>query len=266
MSSTTYSWTDDGSFTGTSPSQLKERYYTVKIAGTAVKGREVAGVFRIEVQPGFTMVSFPLQLTVNTLYEIFRDQLTGDVAESGADRIWYWTGSGYRYAWKFDSGGVLPQWDDKWIETDLGGETTITVNYGEAFFVQNRHAPQSFHVAGFVNLSSFNKQVSRGYQTFGTPYPVEVTLGATGLWESGAHGDLSESYADRVLFWDTSINSFRYAWLFDSGGAFPAWDGRWIETALGGETTIMIKPGTGYFFQDKVNDFIWVFPKPFTEP
>lgn len=255
---------DDGSLTGSHPSSVKERYYALKISGKNIKTREVAGSFRIEVSDKMTLVSFPLLMMVNRPDDIFQEQLAGDISPSQADRIWFWdTSSGkYRYIWKFDSNGGYPEWDDRWFEGLT--LTSLTLNPDEGFFVQSRHGIQSFQIVGFVSSTNREKNIIKGLQMIGSTYPLEVTLGVSGLRESGASGSTSPSRADRIWFWDPDLQRFRYAWLFDSGGKYPQFDRKWLEGYS--DTTIRLKPGYGYFFQDRLNDFIWVYPKPYEEP
>lgn len=250
-------------------------YYYVVTAVSDDTGAESAvsdrvGKFAKTIKQGMQIVSTPLILSLSQLKDVFAGQLTGAMNEANADRIWMWdksqTPEWFRYAWKFDSGGTYPDYDGLWYETALGGETTLAISADQGFFIQSKQATDQFiHFIGTVSdLANRTINIEPGLQLIGTTYPVEVTLEDAGFFEDGAHGALNEANADRIWMWDKSKNPewYRYAWLFDSGGAYPGYDGTWYETELGGETTMTLKPGFGYWYQNKGAVFTWTYPNP----
>jgi hypothetical protein len=84
------------------------------------------------------------------------------------------------------------------------------------------------------------------------------------LYESGATGALSGGQADRVWTW-TGLD-YRYAWLVDTGGLYPQYDGNWFTGNA--STDIELEPGKGYWIQvrDNHSAFIWNYPKHYSEP
>ena len=151
-------------------------------------------------------------------------------------------------------------------EITLARSQGVAISADQGFFIQSKQATDQFiHFIGTVSdLANRTINIEPGLQLIGTTYPVEVTLEDAGFFEDGAHGALNEANADRIWMWDKSKNPewYRYAWLFDSGGAYPGYDGTWYETELGGETTMTLKPGFGYWYQNKGAVFTWTYPNP----
>ena len=73
-------------------------------------------------------------------------------------------------------------------------------------------------------------------------------------------GGLTADESDRMWMWTGT--TYEMWWLYDSGGDWPDYDGKWFTT--GGSPMIM-EPGKGYWIQIREGHsaFTWNYPKPY---
>ena len=269
---TTYTWVDDGTKTGSIPYSVKERYYEIRHTGTDIPSYGWGGSYCVEVAPNWNLLSLPIIPKNTNIQILIGNQLTGAISEDMADRILKWDPSVQEYtecAWLVDTGGQFPEWDGKWIDCFTYQLSDMEISADTGFWVQNRHNEQNICLAGMVSNEERLIHVGQGWQILGTTYPSGVTInGNTGLIESGASGSISEDMADRILKWDPSVQEYtECAWLVDTGGQFPEWDGKWIDCFTYQLSNMTLSPESGFWYQDRPPaGFTWHYPKPYTIP
>jgi hypothetical protein len=219
------------------------------------------GKFVRSIGPGMNLVSLPLTPDITAVQGVIGDQLTGASSELYADRIWVWDTDtqDYDYAWLID--GVGPPYDGQWWDGDPWGPSGITLEPGMGFWVQNRQtfSQTLVFVGSVLEAAEHSVEIGEGMQLIGSAYPVEQTLYEATFAEDGAHGASSELYADRIWYWDESLQDYDYAWLIDGVG--PPYDGQWWDGDPWGETTITLTPGVGYWYQRRGSGpFLWTNP------
>jgi hypothetical protein len=261
------SWTDDGIAIPVHPDSVIERYYRIQIQGNSVS-KNTVGIYSLTLQDSaMNLVSIPFVPYTTDLDTIIGYLLTGEASELNADRVWKWKPDSNKYeiAWLVSGG---PN-DGKWWETETNSESDITLDADEGFWIQNRHVSQRLVFFGEVSDTSDRViSLETGMQHFGSAYPLEVALDSSDLWQDGATGDVNELDADRVWWWDPVTDTYTICWLIDGLGV--PYDGKWWDSSTGAECTIRLKPNQGYWFQLRDlpdhADFIWSYPKPYTNP
>ena len=93
---------------------------------------------------------------------------------------------------------------------------------------------------------------------------------STSLWADGAKGALLVDEADEVWTYEQGSDGYTRNWLFDSGGAYPAYDGIWFDLSTGMPTTVLLKRGMGWWYRSKADparagspSWIWTEPEPY---
>ena len=65
----------------------------------------------------------------------------------------------------------------------------------------------------------------------------------------GSLGD--PDLADEIWRWDTALNQYQLAYLFDSGGAIPTYDGQWFDQITAMPSTMDLSLGKGFWARNK---------------
>jgi len=107
---------------------------------------------------------------------------------------------------------------------------------------------------------SQDQLIRPGIQLIGSVYPSELSLYQASFNEDGAFGSNSELYADRVWYWDSTIQDYDYAWLIDD--VSPEYNGKWWDgQPVFQESLIHLRPGFGYVYQRRASEgFNWTNP------
>jgi hypothetical protein len=266
----TVTWKDDGTQTPNHPDSVVERHYHIK-EQTGNSSVNIFGKYTITLQDSaMNLVSIPFVPYGSDKIDIdsvMGTQLTGAPSELNADRIWKWIpdSSKYEIAWLVSGG----PYDGRWWDSETDTFSNMTLDADEGFWIQNRHDTQNLTFWGKVADDS-NRTISlkKGMQQFGSAYPVIVLLTDSDLDEDGAIGAINELNADRIWEWDSSLETYKIAWLIEGIG--PPYDGKWWDSSTGSESTIKLRPGVGYWFELRDlpghADFTWTYPKPYTKP
>lgn len=132
--------------------------------------------------------------TSTGIQDVIADQLTGASSELYADRIWIWDPAfqDYDYAWLID--GIDPPYDGQWWDGSPWGASSITLEPGMGFWVQNRQTfTQTLVFVGSVlEAAEHSVEIGEGMRLIGSAYPVEQTLYEATFAEDGAYGASSE--------------------------------------------------------------------------
>ncbi len=244
-------------------------YYMVRSMCTATQGSlrsNRVGKFTRPVVPGMNLVSLPLLPYSNCIQDVIGMQLTGADSELKADRIWEWDTArqDYNYAWLVAD--ETSQNDGKWWEGATWQESTMLLLPNAGYWVQSRHdINQTIKVVG--NVAEPNTQgleIVEGMQLIGSAYPDPVTpsLDAATFIQDGAHGADSELHADRIWYWDESLQDYEYAWL-RVVEVTPEYVVKWWEGTTWSESQIKPRPGVGYWYQRRGDlGFPWTNPGP----
>jgi len=263
-------WVDDGSWTGSHPSTVTQRYYKVVEQGTALNSPVTIGLFCREVLPGWNLVSLPLVPFESGIADVLGHQLTGAMDSESSDAVFKWDPASQTYsgfAWLVDTGGSYPEWDGVWVD-EYFNVSSLTFDADEGFWIRNRHGTQVVCWTGEV--SGADRVVSvpgNKWKLLGSGYPVAVGIAGTGMWESGASGAMDSESSDGVYLWDAASQTYSgFAWLVDTGGSYPEWDGVWVDEYFG-VSTLELRPGEGFWLRDAgPQGFSWGYPKPYENP
>jgi hypothetical protein len=250
-------WVDNGSGTGVHPKNVAGRYYRVKDVSSSVFSNTV-GKFTRVFGTEMHLTSIPLVTYSNSVRDVFGNQLTGAPDEGYADRIWKWDRGieDFVFAWLVD--GVGPEYNGKWWCPEPFGPSSMTLDYGEGFFVQTRHDNQKVTFVGAVpGKVVWPEDIVPGMQIIGTAWPETLKLDTCDFHLSGAKGCQTELYADRIWRWDEAGLAYSYSWLVDSTGTQN--DRKWWQSEPWGPSPIQMMPGFGYWYQARGNGFGWKF-------
>ena len=242
------SWND------TDAANHTEKYYRVGAKGSgAEEGAGTVGKYNVATGSTWTLVSLPFIPEDTSINEVIGDQLTGGLNDGESDRIWMWTGTTYKFAWLFDSNGEYPEYDDIWY----GSLTSIEPDKGYWIEIKEGHTNDKIVTCGKVSDTGRSIPVNVGWNLVGQTFSVSVSLADSGLSETGFTGGLNDGESDRIWMWTGT--TYKFAWLFDSNGEYPEYDGTWY----GSLTTL--EPGKGYWLEikDGHSGFTWNYPKPY---
>lgn len=268
---------DDGGLTGTPPSAVSARLYAVSTTGphpvsgalTTVTGTP-AGFVRVNLpSEGYRVIAVPFWPEDPSVHGVLGSQLDGALEEFQADRVMAFDPIAQQYetAFLFDSGGAFPAFDRRFF--DLAGESSLTLDCGEALFVHNRGPAQALFLAGRLARHAVHQRfLPAGFSLFAPCYAVERRApDDTGLDGQGAIGALEPQDADQILRLDPDSQKFVAQFLFDSGGAFPAFDGLWFPKTAAPAESFQLDAGEGYLYRNRgPAELPWAEDRPYLVP
>ena len=136
---------------------------------------------------------------------------------------------------------------------------------GQAFWIQNRHTTQYVSLVGRVPYVAEQRFTFGGgaYAAFGAAYLLPFGLADSNLRESGASGGANVALGDRILKWNATTQTYDELAVLIDGALDPAYNGKWVdEQHMPNESTMLISPGSGYFFADRApRGFAWSYPR-----
>jgi hypothetical protein len=135
---TSTTWTDEVTI-----GPLTRPFYRIESAGIYT---ELVGLVQVEAPRGsLTMISVPVAAADNRLNgepgcigDMIKENLVGGIHPSVADLIWKWDAAKQSYISAFLAEGLGEAYDGKWFDPDVGELSTMTLNAGEAFWLQRR--------------------------------------------------------------------------------------------------------------------------------
>ena len=266
-----------------------ERYYRVGVAGTSpvVYSPNQAGVLPLtvigrEAEDGTQAALFGTSLdsteSPRDIQNVIGWQTDGSTDLATASEIWGWDpeSTSYVFAWLFDTGGTTPTFDGCWMDqtTGLPSDMAMPVGSGYWFFNKSVEA-RTAYFDGLVQGTELGMDVpvdntKTTSQIMGQPLAADVPLNETGttLQADGAQGGTDLAIADEIWAWNQATDGYVFAWLFDSAGTTPSWDGKWIDQTTGLETTLVLQRGMGWWYHSKadparVPGWTWTEPVPY---
>ncbi len=222
-----------------------------------------AGITRLAVFPGQTLVSIPFRPFAPALNEVLRDQLTGGTTATNGDGILKWDPVSQVYLTAFKAAGTGDtSRDGNWFSPSTGwAPSALTLNPGEGFWIANRQTTaQTVYFCGSIAAdATISITLRSGLNLVSYPFSAVIPLSKTQLAKNGAHGDRTTSTAD-------SLNDPALAetfWLLQQGKSRTL---TWC-TAAGLATAKELTPTHGYWFQHKTSaSFTWKESRPYAYP
>ncbi len=234
-------------------------FYVVRAVGSIGESENSAtvGEFDKLIHPALNLASLPLA-PFSSPAILLADQLHAGGTEETADRlgmldnttqqgdfIWFWLNE-----------------SREWVSSQTGEVEEIELTPGIGFWIENKQSnTQTLTLTGKVPERDSQDQLIRpGIQLIGSVYPSELSLYQASFIEDGAFGSNSELYADRVWYWDSTIQDYDYAWLIDD--VSPEYNGKWWDgQPVFQESLIHLRPGFGYVYQRRASEgFNWTNP------
>jgi hypothetical protein len=190
--------------------------------------------------------------------------LTGSSAFGSADNIKVWDPdtSNYTTYFLYDSGGTYPSWDGKWVTTSYIYSDSEFAN-GASFWLLTRGGDTSLTIDGQVPVeATVAKTLKAGtFTMIGSAFAADLPLN-DGLDVAG-NGSSAFGSADNVKVWDPDTSNYTTYFLYDSGGTYPSWDGKWVTTAYI-YTSDAIAMGKGAWYLNRGgSDITWTESKPY---
>jgi len=196
----------------------------------------LAGIWRMEVEPGVHLVSFPLLQEGATVASTLGAELPGGQNFNESTRIFSLEGDDYVSAWLQSNGiwqGNLHQLSREkayWLVLPDVGDPVVITLVGRT------------RAAGTDSLG----QIEEGMNLVAAPTPYSSTLSASGLVESGLTAHQHAPLAGRVHAWNE--NHFSVAWASAPSG----WVGQLFQ----------LEPEKGYMVWQTpgAETFEWLLP------
>jgi len=196
------------------------------LAQSEVKSVNAVGYVKVQV-PGnaLTMCAFNFDPVNGTngvpLADVLGDQLVGGLSAGDSDNVYLWDRNLMEYRTFFKVPGY------GWFEDSPTFDPLTNLVYnGDAFWVLSKQAAtQELTMAGEVvdiATGTNTMQFGQGLTMFGYPYPAELTLTATSLFDAAQKG-LSAGDADNLIAWDPVAQEYvvyfavtGYGWVDES--------------------------------------------------
>jgi len=204
-------------------------YYKIRSANeSGVSDFSISnGLYHLRLSEGFNMVSMPVISRFSDLDSLFGGQLTGALAPTESDRIYYFDGSGYQDAWKYSG-------DNKWY----GSLNSFEPDKGYWIELKETSQDTVLTFTGKVSDGPRNIPLIVGWNMIGSSYPRTVLLGESNIIESGFTGGSAPTESDRL--YNYLDNSYQDAWLYAPTSTFygsltdfSAGKGYWINIISG---------------------------------
>lgn len=201
------------------------------------------GFWKLDVNPGFTQMSFPLLPQNKSLDNVLQDQLTGGTVPEESDQIMRWDAQHGRYqvAWyDLNSGHWTGEFDQ--------------VSESESYwiYVQPDHpAVQTIVTYGAVVEDPVYDmgQMTPGYNAVGSVWAMPASIPLSGL--DGFQGGMYLFLSDLIMTYDSNSGNFIYTWK----DADDEWQGDLLQFEPLKGYWIYVAPGH--------NGFDWsVYPQP----
>lgn len=222
-----------------------------------------AGLVRLTVAPGQTLVSIPFNPINASIGDLLQGQLTGGAGEAGGDGILKWDAVNQVYVKAFKAAGTGdPARDGRWFADSVTWTPSpLTLNPGEGFWIANRQSvAQTVYLGGTMVADSSRAVTLRpGLNLIGYPYDGRIALNSTQLARNGAYGDRSTSTSDSL----NDPATGETLWLMKKGKSKNL---VWYN-ADGSTATKVLAPAAGYWFQHTTSTtFTWTEPRPYAYP
>lgn len=205
-------------------------------AGEVVYSANIVGVQKVSLAPGYNFIGVNFEsFATNGTYSIQdildTSALKGGMTAGASDQVMVWDDANQVYVryWLFNSGGNYPAYDGKWLKWDGSALADQELGLGSGFWYVNTASTNVEQVlSGNVNVdATFTHSLVEGYNMVATAYPV--TQAVNSMDWTGFQGAMTAGASDQLVFWDAAAQKYVRVWLFDSGGSFPAYDGKWLK-------------------------------------
>lgn len=102
-------------------------------------------------------------------------------------------------------------------------------------------------IVGYQKIS-----LGPGYNFVGINFKSTETDGSFDIQTlfdtSTLHGAMGQSGADQIYMWDADQQTYVQLWLFDSEGAVPSYDGKWVDGNTQDIATQTVSLGDGFWY------------------
>ena len=165
-----------------------------------------------------------------------------------------WTGSMYtEYGWCDADDGTnngMPEWDSKWLMSDLSGVAVAEIDAGEGFWIQTS-APATATFSGQVlTADTSSVTVEAGLNLICNPYPQAISI--QGVQSDDLLGlDDNFAFQSYLKAWTGNMYT-EYGWCDADDGTnngMPEWDSKWLMSDLSGTAEVEIGAGEGFWIQ-----------------
>lgn len=230
--------------------------------GQSVLSKNAVGYYKIDIKPGFNQLAYTWREVADNanpsrdVEELFasssgllNEGWVGGLSLATSDNLLLWDAGGqvFNQFFLYDSSGVYPNWDGKWVNFATGLIATDVVNRGEGFWVKHAGTGVTACVLGEVPADGTNNvTLESGFNLIGAQFSASLPINdlVRNDW-SQLNGGLSLVGADNLLNWDACSQSFRQFFLYDSSGTHPNWDGKWVDFSSGLLATETLGVGKG---------------------
>jgi hypothetical protein len=190
-----------------------------------------------------------------------------NTAFTEAIMVWDPDTSGYTSYWLYNSGGAYPSWDGKWIDP-AGTLSEDAFAVGTTFWLVTPGTGATLRTAGRISLEETAEVLIHAatHTMFGSPYMAPVSFNDGGLdwFDLGASGATGAFDSDQIQLFDPVTSGYTTYWLYDSGGAYPSWDEKWIDMESATSTTNSLPAGqAAWYLSAGTNDWVLPIARPY---
>ncbi len=246
-------------------------------AADTVYSKNAVGFGKTMIQPGdFALCSPGFEgMASQNVQEVLKDQMTKGFTSSTGDNCLLWDSVSQTYItlYKIDTGGFIPEIDDKWVVAGGGGTPPLASNelaVGSAFWlINNQASAQEVCLKGDVPVAPTGTvEIVEGFNFISYPFAADIGLNDSDLAADGAAKGFTSSTADQVLEWDQDAQAYNVYFRLDTGGFVPVIDGKWVLSGGGGTPTLASNSLTlarGYFYNRLAGEgtLTWDEVKPY---
>jgi len=240
--------TDDGSFllrcrTSSRAETRQSRFNNILVEGCYIN------------PPTITPTPTPTPIPAPLITSISRDKTTSPISDW--TDITFTTVAGVWYDVEFTFSLANPSWSSLGSIQAMGTSATFRDNgpvFDEKYYrVKVQGGDISDNQAGILPVTVIGKSDTESYQLAMIGTSLRPTSGSNIQDVLGFQGSAAWDMenADEVWRWIHRTNSYKRAWLFDSAGQYPVYDGLWFDPSTGTPSHMSLAPGSGYWIRNK---------------
>ncbi|MDA0244746.1 MAG: right-handed parallel beta-helix repeat-containing protein [Chloroflexi bacterium] len=236
------------------------QYYVIQAVNSCLQASAASnrvGEVALPILPGQNLISLPVVPSQTSIGDLLGAQLNGTGNPLTADQVRTYNNITKKYDIAWYCAAECEAWGAPWANSWLKPNytpSTMQLTPGMGFLVTNRGQETKYikvvgNVATALNVNVYGKSNMLGASFPTSRTPAQLNLPATGGPSSGM--------SNTIRYWNAATQSEQSAWFCDCP-ANPTLHNQWVDPQTSLPTTMIIQPGTGFWYDNVTNDnFVW---------
>ncbi|MBK8430508.1 MAG: hypothetical protein IPL28_04110 [Chloroflexi bacterium] len=207
------------------------------------------GKVALPILPGQNLISLPVVPSQTSIGDLLGAQLNGTGNPLTADQVRTYNNITKKYDIAWYCAAECEAWGAPWANSWLKPNytpSTMQLTPGMGFLVTNRGQETKYikvvgNVATALNVNVYGKS-----NMLGASFPTSRTPDQLGFPALGGN---------EIEHWNAATQSYQSAWFCDCLGS-PNHN-QWVDSQTNLPTTMVIQPGTGFWYTNTHDPFVW---------